>query len=385
MIYIYNVRNNLKDGFAVDGRIVRGKMRTRNVFTRIIRPLPGCFRFSGAVILVSLLLSACSSSGVSKKPSQSISNYYRHKTITLIAPAPAGTDFDLYARAYAPEVGKLLDATVNVVNIPADGTVAGTDTLAAAAPNGLTLGMVNVGANIDNVLIHAPGMHYTVDGFRYLLQPGTAPMVFLAANNAPVKTFAGLLNYHKAISVGTSLSGTGYVFTAVLLETFHILHKFLTGVSNIVQQKQDFIAGDYMYTGNDLTFLNSVVTSHEGIPLVVDGVTNPTLKNTVKGVPTVEQIISKYGQHLSNKARVALEEMQRILSMGFEFAAPKGLPARNTEYLRGIFAKAARSSAVQHTLTKELESTSYVVGNSAQKLVAKAFANRDLISAFTKV
>src|SRR5665213_3433289 len=70
-------------------------------------------------------------------------SYYHGKTVTLVAPDSPGGGFDQWARLLQPALSAYLHASVNVANIPAGNTVAGQDTVAKAAPNGLTVGWLN--------------------------------------------------------------------------------------------------------------------------------------------------------------------------------------------------------------------------------------------------
>ena len=75
-------------------------------------------------------------------------SYFKGKTITLISPDSPGGSYDSYARLFAPYLGQELGATINVEDVSGAGTLQGSNQMAAAAPNGLTIGMVNVGGDI---------------------------------------------------------------------------------------------------------------------------------------------------------------------------------------------------------------------------------------------
>ena len=112
------------------------------------------------------LLAACSpssgSGGSTAAGSGGGAGYFKGKTITLIAPDAPGGSYDSYARLFAPYVGQELGATINVENVNGAGTLQGSNQMAAATPNGLTIGMVNVGGDIASLVEKQPGQSFTM-------------------------------------------------------------------------------------------------------------------------------------------------------------------------------------------------------------------------------
>jgi tripartite-type tricarboxylate transporter receptor subunit TctC len=88
--------------------------------------------------------------------------YFRGKTITFISPGAPGGSFDASARSIAQEMGTFLDATVNVVDVSQGVTVPGQDEAAGSQPNGLTLGELNVEADIESFVQNSPGINFAL-------------------------------------------------------------------------------------------------------------------------------------------------------------------------------------------------------------------------------
>lgn len=336
----------------------------------------------------SMMLAACSSSSSASSASSassSVAGYFKGKTITLIAPDAPGGDYDLYARGYAPALSKILHATVNVENIPGAGTIVGTNTLAAATPNGLTLGMANVPGVIGDSLEHLPGVKFNLTKLTFLLQPGTIPDVLLVQKKSAVKSFGELLKQTTPVSVGVNPSGIGFVVTSTVFGAFKIPHKYITGISDIVLEKQGFLAGDYTYTLDALTGLQSLITGGSARPLLVTSTpTESSLKSLVPGVPTLAQEISKYSSRLSSAGKAALIEADNLSNTGFDFVAPPGMSKAKTTFLRAAFVKAAQSSTTRAILSKIHEPQNYTTGSALKKIVLQSVANGEAIAPYAK-
>src|SRR5262245_54494686 len=68
--------------------------------------------------------------------------------VKLVLPNAAGSGVDAITRALGPALGKALNAAVVVENQPGAGGIVGLNTLARAAPDGMTLSVVS-----NNVVI----------------------------------------------------------------------------------------------------------------------------------------------------------------------------------------------------------------------------------------
>src|ERR1700743_1138877 len=86
---------------------------------------------AGAAIAAILLaggLAACSSGssgGSASSTGTEGKSFYSGKTITWDVPDPPGTGFYTTATILAPALGRYLNATVNIVSIPAGGEIEG--------------------------------------------------------------------------------------------------------------------------------------------------------------------------------------------------------------------------------------------------------------------
>src|SRR5258707_1359110 len=94
-----------------------------------------------AVAVVSLAVWIGAAQGADKAE-----DFFKGKTITYIVATAPGGGYDTYARLIARYMNKYLpNSKVIIRNIPGAGHVVGTNTLYAAAPDGLTIGTFNTG------------------------------------------------------------------------------------------------------------------------------------------------------------------------------------------------------------------------------------------------
>ena len=84
--------------------------------------------------------------------------------IRLVVPFPPGGSSDILGRLIADHLGKTLGANFYVDNKPGGTTQIGTDFVAAAPPDGLTL--LLGAASSFTVLPHLRKLHYSIDSFE---------------------------------------------------------------------------------------------------------------------------------------------------------------------------------------------------------------------------
>ncbi len=76
---------------------------------------------------------------------------YPARSVRLIAPSPAGGPSDFAARLLAPKLGEYLKQNIVVDNRQSVNGIIATELVAKAPPDGLTLGIGNLGTHVINV------------------------------------------------------------------------------------------------------------------------------------------------------------------------------------------------------------------------------------------
>jgi hypothetical protein len=136
--------------------------------------------------------------------------FYKGKVITLISPDAPGGGFDTVARVVAPFIGQYLGATVNVTNDSPANTIAGQDLFVASPADGLTVGMVNPGPDIEDAVTGTPGVNFNPEKLQFL--GGNNPNAgngFTCLASSPYKTFADVVHAPASSPVSEVIVSTG--------------------------------------------------------------------------------------------------------------------------------------------------------------------------------
>lgn len=344
-------------------------------------------RYSGLGVFVMLLatfLSACSSSSAKETTSSSstspASSFFAGKTITLIAPDAPGGDGDLSARAIAPGLAQELHATVNVTDMPGDGSIVGTNALYSASPNGLTLGVVHLGTDIASIAEHrATGVKFNLAKFSWIGNETEQPFVIGTQPNSPYKTFASLVHTTSPNTVITST--TDYGINVIIYSLFHIKHDFLTGYPSGSSEKQGFLADQGQNFNSFLGIVSSLIASHQMRALAVSTEpTLPRLKADVAGVPTLAQEVKQLHLSLTKTDQQELSLAETLPEYFVSVAAPPGLSTAKLDTLRTAFAKAMALKSTKALASKSNEPQYYVNGATTAAEVPKLTKASQILS-----
>lgn len=352
-------------------------------------------RRSGAVavaaVAVAGLAAACgtssgstsSSAGSGSTSSASATSYFKGKTITLIAPDKPGGSYDSYARLFAPYVAKELGATVNVTNVAGAGTVEGTNQMAAAAPNGLTIGMVSVGADTASLVEKQPGQTFKMNKLSWIGQPAEVPNAMIVQPGSSTTSFTALRKLSKPVTVLDIRNGIGDMLNRVVLGAFHIPHKLATGYSSTSSLKQGFVAKDGELVFEAMSTLYPLISAHQATPVLTTGsVSLPAYQQALKGVPSLNSELTTV--HLSSTDAAAVKEAIQLSDLADDFAAPAGLPSSELAALRKAFADAATNPALKAQATKESLPLSFTGGATLANQVKTALAQSNAIAPYVK-
>ena len=214
---------------------------------------------------------------------------YPARPIRVIVPFSAGSASDFLARQLAQKMTEHWGQQVVVDNRPsAAGTVAG-ETVARATPDGYTL-MVTSSAIAGSAALYPKLPYDTVKDFAPISMIAVAPVMFITAPNAGIKTMKdlialaqkkpGQLTYgHSGIGSGTHYASELFNATAGI-KTVHVPYKGAPEVlTDSATQRINY----------------GVVPMAPAVPLVKSGrvygiaVTTSTRSHTLPDVPTVAE------------------------------------------------------------------------------------------------
>lgn len=145
-----------------------------------------------------------------------------NRPIRLIVPYVPGGGTDLLARLIGPYIGEEFGQQVVIDNRPGGGSTIGTQAVAKAPPDGLTIGMIDA-AFITNPSLVAKLPYDTLKDFAPIVLVATSPLVMVVNPALPVKTVKEFVAYVKAhpgqTSFGSAGQGTGVHLAAEQFRT----------------------------------------------------------------------------------------------------------------------------------------------------------------------
>jgi len=136
---------------------------------------------------------------------------YPRKPIRLIVPSAAGGSPDVICRLAGNELAQVLGQPVVVDNKPGAGGAIAMQELAAAAPDGYTIGYGNVGTLAINKSLYGK-LPYDPDAYTGIAVLGSVQNALVVRNGLPVKSVRELIAYARAnpgkLAMGSAGNGT---------------------------------------------------------------------------------------------------------------------------------------------------------------------------------
>lgn len=310
-------------------------------------------------------------------------SFFKGKTITLIAPDKPGGSYDSYARLFAPYVARELGATVNVENIGGAGTLQGSNQMAASKPDGLTIGMVNVGADIATKVENQPGEGFDMRTISWIGQPAQIPNALVTQPDSNIRSFGALLHPAGPVNVLDIRNGIGDTLNRVIYGAFRVPYRLDTGFEATSELKQGFLARDGQTILEAMSTLYPLISGNDAKPLLLIGsATLPSYARALAGVPTLQSEMSRVP--LSAGQAAAVTEALALSNLSDDFAAPPGLPAADLAALRQAFAKAAALPALRARARTESLPLAWISGSAVSGQVASALSDSPAIAPYVK-
>jgi tripartite-type tricarboxylate transporter receptor subunit TctC len=189
---------------------------------------------------VSLLIAAVAALAASPADAQSVAEFYKGKTVTLIVSSAPGGGYDALSRTVAPHLSRHIpgNPTVVVRNMSgAGGIVAVNHLFNVAAKDGTVIGNVQNNTPFEPLFGTKEAMYDPLK-FNWLGTPSIETAILTVWHQAPVTTWKDVLT--KEITMGSSgVNSTPSFYGRLLAETLGLKLKLIVGYES---QSRVFLA-----------------------------------------------------------------------------------------------------------------------------------------------
>jgi tripartite-type tricarboxylate transporter receptor subunit TctC len=260
--------------------------------------------------------------------------------VSFIVPNAAGGPNDTLARLIAPLMEEALGSQVQVINVDGAGSQLGITQLAAAKPDGHTIGITNLPSTIGLYTIPERQATFDVDSFTPLAQLTNSYLSIAVNSSSPYKTLDDLIKAAKA-KPGQITFGTGGALSNDHLAAIDFERK--TGTDfNIVH----FAGGAAKYTALLAKDIDVITGSGDGLVTQANAGTYRVL--TVLGPDKLE----------------ALPDVPVVDSLGYKILQPNAFivsaPAGLSAELSSLYEKAISGALKDPGVVKKMAALGYV-------------------------
>ena len=294
------------------------------------------------IFVVTLILSAVAP----------VSAAYPEKPVNMVIAFTAGGSSDVQARIMQKYWNKYSSEPWVFIYKPGAGGIIGFTELAKAKPDGYTIG----GLNVPHLSLQSLAQRaaFNPDSFDYIAQVVNDPQCVVVLNSSKFNSFSEIIDYAKAnpnkLKVGLvgPLSGHHLMFLEFnkLFPDAKLSRVFYKGAAD---QNAALLGGEV-----DLIFgnINDVMRSIEEFKVL--NVAGETRNDFLPNVPTLRE------QNID-----LVSDIRRV------FAAPKGVPAKDLEYLRAIFKKICNDPDYIADMKKAGQPAEYLDGDATRAYIDK--------------
>jgi tripartite-type tricarboxylate transporter receptor subunit TctC len=269
---------------------------------------------------------------------QAQENYFQGKSIRVIRGGQAGDLFDLWTRHIATYLGKHIPGhpSIMVQNMPGAGSViAANYVYNVAKPDGLTLGSINPGLYIDQ-LIGRKEVQYDWSKFDFLGTPEQIEAVIIFRGDSPYKTIDDLRKAAELPKCGSTGTGsTTYQVPKLIEEIFGVKFNIIVGYQGAADIDVALERGELQCR---LITIAAYFGREPHISWFKKGFTRPFVQTGRKRDPLLPETPTMYDLMDRYKTRDAERRLATLVLAPNEFGrpwtAPPNMPADRLKILR---------------------------------------------------
>jgi tripartite-type tricarboxylate transporter receptor subunit TctC len=204
-------------------------MRTKRR-TRRASQLRGPLGLTAAAVALAGLVACSSGTTGSSSPSGGSSGraFYNGKTITFVVANSPGSTADELTRAIVPGVQSYLHATIRVEDVSGNTSI-GQNQAAGAKPDGLTVGILNLLTDANNIYAGTGALSFDLAKIDYVAASMQGVDLIVACKGSPYKTWGQTVKSSKAVSVVNVTTGPANELQRLMLAAYGYKTKFING------------------------------------------------------------------------------------------------------------------------------------------------------------
>ena len=303
--------------------------------------------------------------GDSPAAAQSVEDFYRGKTLTMVVGTSPGGDYDLRLRMVARHIGRHIpgNPTVIVNNMPGGGGLVVANWLANVAPKDGTV----VVAISQNLPVHqatgAPGIKFDVRKFNWIGNTTDTPNVINSWYTTGIKTIQDVMQRELVVGA-TGIASGSYLYPYALNQLVGTKFKIVTGYPggndvNLAMERGEVGGRGSNSWASWKSTRPQWLAEKKIIILVQVGVKrNPELAD----VPTMQDLAK------NDIDRQVLEFISADTAISRPLVTNAGVPRERVEALRRAFDATMKDPEFLAEAEKSKTDISPMTGEEAQKI-----------------
>ncbi len=317
-------------------------------------------------LLIALLLAPTAGAA------QSVEEFYKGRSVTMIVGGGVGGGYDVYARALARHLPKHIPGHPSIVakNVPAAGGLAAGNMLyATAEKDGATIGAFPNNVPMDP-LFENPGARYDALQFNWLGSIGKLQNVCATWHASPVKTIAAAREREVIVAAAGAASNTA-IMPKVLNALLGTRFKAITGYDPGMGLTLSIERGE----AEGICGLSWSTMKASRPHWIKDKLLNVIVQMGLDKLPDLPSVPAALDLVTDPESRRVLELILLRQEPGRPFAAPPGVPADRVAALRRAFEDALKDAEFIAEAAKLQLEIEPLGGEQIDRLLAKAYGS----------
>ena len=303
---------------------------------------------------------------------QTVEQFYKDRTVTLIVGGGVGGGYDVYARAFARHMSKHIPGNPILVpkNVPAAGGIAAANMLyATAEKDGSTIGAFPNNVPMDP-LFDNPGARYDALKLNWLGSIGKLQNVCATWHMSPIKTVEAARAKEVIVAAAGAASNTA-VMPKVLNALLGTRFKAVTGYDPGAGLTMSIERGE----AEGICGLSWSTMKASRPHWIKDKLLNVIVQMGLEKLRDLPDVPAALDLVANREDRQVLELILIRQEPGRPFAAPPGVPAERVAALRRAFEETLTDPAFVAEAAKLQLEIEPLSGDQINRLLAKAYGS----------